>query len=151
MGVIMNYIYNLSGKFTADNMAPYDAKWTVIFRNLNKGSADAQYILVRRTCNMIPRRAGEYTVTQENFEQNNVVVTPDNDVVDNTHSATFVVEYADNPNPAVRPNKMSITISGFDWTAEAIEAAFNEQALLLDSLKLVSFTTVNVISATLIY
>ena len=147
----MNYIYNLSGKFTADNMAPYDVKWTVIFRNLNKDSAEAQYILVRRTCNMIPRRAEVYTVTQENFEQNNVVVTPDNDVVDNTHSATFVVEYADNPNPAVRPNKMSITISGFIWTEEAIKAAFNAQAKLLDSLGLVSFTTVNVISATLIY
>ena len=147
----MNYIYNLSGKFTADNYAPYNAKWTVIFRNLNKDSANAQYILVRRTANMIPRRAGVYSVKQDDFVQNNVVVTPDNDVVDNTHSATFVVEYADNPNPAVRPNKMSITISGFDWTAEAIEAAFNEQALLLDSLKLVSFTTVNVINATLIY
>ena len=147
----MNYIYNLSGKFTADNYAPYDAKWTVIFRNLNMDSAAAQYIRVRQTCNMIPRRAGVYSVKQDDFVQNNVVVTPDNDVVDNTHSATFVVEYADNPNPAVRPNKMSITISGFDWTAEAIEAAFNEQALLLDSLKLVSFTTVNVISATLIY
>ena len=147
----MNYIYNLTGKFTADNKAPYDVKWTVIFRNLNMTSSAAQYIRVRQTCNMIPKRAGAYTVTQENFEQNNVVVTPDNDVVDDTHSATFVVEYADNPNPAVRPNKMSITISGFDWTAEAIEAAFNEQALLLDSLKLVSFTTVNVINATLIY
>ena len=147
----MNYIYNLSAKFTADNYAPYDAKWTVIFRNLNKDSANAQYILVRRTANMIPRRAGVYSVKQDDFVQNNVVVTPDNDVVDNTHSATFVVEYADNPNPAVRPNKMSITISGFDWTAEAIEAAFNEQALLLDSFGRVSFTTVNVISATLIY
>lgn len=147
----MNYIYNLSGKFTADNKAPYDVKWTAIFRNLNMDSANAQYIRIRQTCNMIPRRAGEYTVAQENFEQNNVVVTPDNDVVDNTHSATFVVEYADNPNPAIRPNKMSITISGFIWTAEAIEAAFNAQAKLLDSLKLVSFTTVNVISATLIY
>ena len=147
----MNYIYNLSGKFTADGYAPYNAKWTVIFRNLNMGSSEAQYIRVRQTCNMIPRRAGVYSVKQEDFVQNNVMVTPDNDVVDNTHSATFVVEYADNPNPAVRPNKMSITISGFDWTAEAIEAAFNEQALLLDSLKLVSFTTVNVISATLIY
>lgn len=147
----MNYIYNLSGKFTADNMAPYDVKWTVIFRNLNKDSANAQYILVRRTCNMIPRRAEVYTVTQENFEQNNVVVTPDNDIVDNTHSATFVVEYADNPDPAVRPNKMSITISGFIWTEEGIKSAFNAQAKLLDSLKLVSFTTVNVISATLIY
>lgn len=147
----MNYIYNLSGKFTADNMAPYDVKWTVIFRNLNKGSAEAQYILVRRTCNMIPRRAGVYSVKQDDFVQNNVVVTPDNDVVDNTHSATFVVEYADNPNPAIRPNKMSITISGFDWTAEAIEAAFNEQVSLLDSLKNLYFTTVNVISATLIY
>lgn len=147
----MNYIYNLSGKFTADNMAPYDVKWTAIFRNLNKGSADAQYILVRRTCNMIPRRAGVYSVKQDDFVQNNVVVTPDNDVVDNTHSATFVVEYADNPNPAIRPNKMSITISGFDWTAEAIEAAFNEQVSLLDSLKNLYFTTVNVISATLIY
>ena len=147
----MNYIYNLSGKFTADNYAPYDAKWTVIFRNLNMGSAAAQYIRVRQTCNMIPRRAGEYTVAQENFEQNNVVVTPDNDVVDNTHSATFVVEYADNPNPAVRPNKMSITISGFDWTAEAIEAAFNAQASLLDNIRQIYFTTVNVISATLIY
>ena len=147
----MNYIYNLSGKFTADNKAPYDVKWTVIFRNLNMGSANAQYIRVRQTCNMIPRRAGEYTVAQENFEQNNVVVTPDNDVADNTHSATFVVEYADNPNPAVRPNKMSITISGFEWTAEAIEAAFNKQASLLDSLNNVYFTTVNLISATLIY
>lgn len=147
----MNYIYNLSGKFTADNKAPYDVKWTVIFRNLNMDSGATQYIHVRRTCYMIPRRAGGYTVAKENFEQNNVVVTPDNDVADNTHSATFVVEYADNPNPTVRPNKMSITISGFDWTAEAIEAAFNEQALLLDSFKLVSFTTVNVISATLIY
>ena len=147
----MNYIYNLSGKFTADNYAPYDAKWTVIFRNLNMDSAAAQYIRVRQTCNMIPRRAGVYSVKQDDFVQNNVVVTPDNDVVDNTHSATFVVEYADNPQPHIRPNKMSITISGFDWTAEAIEAAFNEQALLLDSLKLVSFTTVNVISATLIY
>lgn len=147
----MNYIYNLSGKFTADNKAPYDVKWTVIFRNLNTGSSAAQYIRVRQTCNMIPKRAGVYSVTQENFEQNNVVISPDNDVVDNTHSATFVVEYTDNPNPAFRPNKMSITISGFDWTAEAIEAAFNEQALLLDSLKLVSFTTVKVISATLIY
>lgn len=147
----MNYIYNLSGKFTADNKAPYDVKWTVIFRNLNTDSSAAQYIRVRQTCNMIPRRAGVYTVTQENFEQNNVVVSPDNDIVDDTHSATFVVEYVDNPNPALRPNKMSITISGFDWTAEAIETAFNEQALLLDSLKLVSFTTVNVISATLIY
>lgn len=147
----MNYIYNLSGKFTADNKAPYDVKWTAIFRNLNMGSANAQYIRVRQTCNMIPRRAGEYTVTQDNFEQNNVVVTPDNDIVDNTHSATFVVEYADNPNPAVRPNKMCITISGFDWTAEAIEAAFNEQVSLLDSLKNLYFTTVNVISATLIY
>ena len=147
----MNYIYNLSGKFTADNKAPYEAKWTVIFRNLNMDSANAQYIRVRQTCNMIPRRAGVYSVKQDDFVQNNVVVTPDNDVVDNTHSATFIVEYADNPNPAVRPNKMSITISGFDWTAEAIEAAFNEQALLLDSLKLVSFTTVKVISATLIY
>ena len=147
----MNYIYNLSGKFTADNYAPYDAKWTVIFRNLNMDSGAAQYIRVRQTCDMIPRRAGEYTVTQENFEQNNVVVTPDNDVADNTHSATFVVEYADNPNPAVRPNKMSITISGFIWTAEAIEAAFNAQAKLLDNLKLVTFNSVKVISATLIY
>ena len=147
----MNYIYNLSGKFTADNKAPYDVKWTVIFRNLNMTSGAAQYIRVRQTCNMIPRRAEEYTVTQDNFEQNNVVVTPDNDVVDNTHSATFVVEYADNPNPAVRPNKMSITISGFDWSAAAIEMAFNKQALLLDNLNRVSFTTVNVISATLIY
>lgn len=147
----MNYIYNLSGKFTADNKAPYDVKWTVIFRNLNAGSSAAQYIRVRQTCNMIPKRAGVYTVTQENFAQNNVVVTPDNDIADTTHSATFVVEYADNPNPAVRPNKMSITISGFDWTAESIEAAFNAQALLLDSLKLLNFTSVNVISATLIY
>lgn len=147
----MNYIYNLSGKFTADNMAPYNVKWTVIFRNLNMDSANAQYIRVRQTCNMIPRRAGVYSVKQEDFVQNNVVVTPDNDVVDNTHSATFVVEYADNPNPAIRPNKMSITISGFDWTAEAIEAAFNEQAALLDSLKNLYFTTVRVISATLIY
>lgn len=147
----MNYIYNLSGKFTADNKAPYDVKWTVIFRNLNMGSSAAQHIRVRQTCNMIPKRAGVYSVTQENFEQNNVVVSPDSDIVDDTHSATFVVEYADNPNPAIRPNKMSITISGFDWTAEAIEAAFNEQALLLDGLKLVSFTTVKVISATLIY
>lgn len=147
----MNYIYNLSGKFTADNYAPYDAKWTVIFRNLNMGSAAAQYIRVRQTCNMIPRRAGVYSVKQDDFVQNNVVVTPDNDVVDNTHSATFVVEYADNPNPAIRPNKISITISGFDWTAEAIEAAFNEQVSLLDSLNNLYFTTVNVISATLIY
>ena len=147
----MNYIYNLSGKFTADGKAPYDVKWTVIFRNLNMDSGAAQYIRVRQTCDMIPRRAGEYTVTQENFEQNNVVVTPDNDVADNTHSATFVVEYADNPNPAVRPNKMSITISGFIWTAEAIEAAFNAQAKLLDNLKLVTFNSVKVISATLIY
>ena len=147
----MNYIYNLSGKFTADNYAPYDAKWTVIFRNLNMDSSAAQYIRVRQTCNMIPRRAGVYSVKQDDFVQNNVVVTPDNDVVDNTHSATFVVEYADNPNPAIRPNKMSITISGFIWTAEAIESAFNAQAKLLDSLKLVTFTTVNVISATLIY
>lgn len=147
----MNYIYNLTGKFTADNKAPYDVKWTVIFRNLNMTSSAAQYIRVRQTCNMIPKRAGAYTVTQENFEQNNVVVTPDNDIADDTHSATFVVEYADNPNPAVRPNKVSITISGFDWTAEAIEAAFNAQALLLDSLKLLNFTSVNVISATLIY
>lgn len=147
----MNYIYNLSAKFTADNYAPYDAKWTVIFRNLNMSSGAAQYIRVRQTCNMIPRRAGVYSVKQEDFVQNNVVVTPDNDVVDNTHSATFVVEYADNPNPAIRPNKMSITISGFEWTAEAIEAAFNKQASLLDSLKNVYFTTVNVISATLIY
>lgn len=147
----MNYIYNLSGKFTADNYAPYEAKWTVIFRNLNTGGAPAQYIRVRQTCNMIPRRAGVYSVKQEDFVQNNVVVTPDNDVVDNTHSATFVVEYADNPNPAIRPNKMSITISGFEWTAEAIEAAFNEQASLLDSLNNLYFTTVNVISATLIY
>ena len=147
----MNYIYNLSGKFTADNYAPYDAKWTVIFRNLNMDSAAAQYIRVRQTCNMIPRRAGVYSVKQDDFVQNNVVVTPDNDVVDNTHSATFVVEYADNPNPAVRPNKMSITISGFDWTAEAIEAAFNEQASLLDNIRQIYFTTVNVISATLIY
>ena len=147
----MNYIYNLSGKFTADNEPPYDAKWTVIFRNLNMGSAAAQYIRVRQTCNMIPRRELVYTVTQDNFVQNNVVVTPDNDIVDNTHSATFVVEYADNPNPAIRPNKMSITISGFEWTAEAIEAAFNEQASLLDSLNNLYFTTVNLISATLIY
>lgn len=147
----MNYIYNLSGKFTADNMAPYDAKWTVIFRNLNMDSANAQYIRVRQTCNMIPRRAGVYSVKQDDFVQNNVVVTPDNDVADNTHSATFVVECADNQNPAIRPNKMSITLSGFDWTAEAIEAAFNEQASLLDSLKQVYFTTVNLISATLIY
>ena len=147
----MNYIYNLSGKFTADNYAPYDAKWTVIFRNLNMDSAAAQYIRVRQTCNMIPRRAGVYSVKQEDFVQNNVVVTPDNDVVDNTHSATFVVEYADNPNPAIRPNKMSITISGFEWTAEAIEAAFNEQASLLDNIRQIYFTTVNVISATLIY
>lgn len=147
----MNYIYNLSGKFTADNMAPYDVKWTVILRNLNKDSADAQYILLRRTCNMIPRRAGEYTVTQENFEQKNVVVTPDNDIVDNTHSATFVVEYADNPNPTLCPNKISITISGFDWTSVGIEMAFNKQALLLDGLKNMCFTNVNVISATLIY
>lgn len=147
----MNYIYNLSGKFTADGYAPYEAKWTVIFRNLNMGSSEAQYIRVRQTCNMIPKRAGVYSVKQDDFVQNNVVVTPDNDVADNTHSATFVVEYADNPNPAVRPNKMSITISGFDWTAEAIEAAFNEQALLLDSLHQLYFTTVNLISATLIY
>ena len=147
----MNYIYNLSGKFTADGKAPYDAKWTVIFRNLNTGGAPAQYIRVRQTCNMIPRRAGVYSVKQDDFVQNNVVVTPDNDVVDNTHSATFVVEYADNPNPAIRPNKMSITISGFDWTAEAIEAAFNEQVSLLDNLNNLYFTTVNVISATLIY
>ena len=147
----MNYIYNLSGKFTADNYAPYDAKWTVIFRNLNMDSGAAQYIRVRQTCNMIPRRAGVYSVKQDDFVQNNVVVTPDNDVVDNTHSATFVVEYADNPNPAVRPNKMSITISGFEWTAEAIEAAFNEQASLLDNIRQIYFTTVNVISATLIY
>lgn len=147
----MNYIYNLSGKFTADNKPSYDVKWTVIFRNLNMGSSNAQYIRIRQTCNMIPRRAGVYSVTQENFEQNNVVVSPDSDITDNTHSATFVVEYDDNPNPAIRPNKMSITISGFDWTAEAIEAAFNEQVLLLDSLKLLSFTTVRVISATLIY
>ena len=147
----MNYIYNLSGKFTADNYAPYDAKWTVIFRNLNMDSAAAQYIRVRQTCNMIPRRAGVYSVKQDDFVQNNVVVTPDNDVVDNTHSATFVVEYADNPNPAIRPNKMSITISGFEWTAEAIEAAFNEQASLLDNIRQIYFTTVNVISATLIY
>lgn len=147
----MNYIYNLSGKFTADNKPSYDVKWTVIFRNLNMGSSNAQYIRVRQTCNMIPRRAGVYSVTQDNFEQNNVVVSPDSDIVDDTHSATFVVEYDDNPNPAVRPNKMSITISGFDWTAEAIEAAFNKQVLLLDSLKLLSFTTVRVISATLIY
>ena len=147
----MNYIYNLSGKFTADNKAPYDVKWTVIFRNLNMDSGNAQYIRVRQTCNMIPRRELVYTVTQDNFEQNNVVVTPDNDVVDDTHSATFVVEYVNNPNPNIRPNKMSITIRGFDWTAEAIEAAFNEQALLLDSFGRVSFTTVNVISATLIY
>ena len=147
----MNYIYNLSGKFTADGYAPYNAKWTVIFRNLNTDGAPAQYIRVRQTCNMIPRRAGVYSVKQEDFVQNNVVVTPDNDVVDNTHSATFVVEYADNPNPAIRPNKMSITISGFDWTAEAIEAAFNEQAKLLDSLNNLYFTTVKVISATLIY
>lgn len=147
----MNYIYNLGGKFTADGKAPYEAKWTVIFRNLNTGGAPAQYIRVRQTCNMIPRRAAEYTVAQDDFVQNNVVVTPDNDVVDNTHSATFVVEYADNPDPHIRPNKMSITISGFDWTAEAIEAAFNEQALLLDSLHQLYFTTVNLISATLIY
>ena len=147
----MNYIYNLSGKFTADNYAPYDAKWTVIFRNLNMDSAAAQYIRVRQTCNMIPRRAGVYSVKQDDFVQNNVVVTPDNDVVDNTHSATFVVEYADNPNPAIRPNKMSITVSGFEWTAEAIEAAFNEQASLLDNIRQIYFTTVNVISATLIY
>ena len=147
----MNYIYNLSGKFTADNYAPYDAKWTVIFRNLNMDAAAAQYIRVRQTCNMIPRRAGVYSVKQDDFVQNNVVVTPDNDVVDTTHSATFVVEYADNPNPAIRPNKMSITISGFDWTAEAIEAAFNEQVSLLDSLNNLYFTTVNLISATLIY
>ena len=147
----MNYIYNLSGKFTADNKAPYDVKWTVIFRNLNTGGAPAQYIRVRQTCNMIPRRAGEYTVTQENFEQNNVVVTPDNEIADTTHSATFVVEYADNPNPAVRPNKMSITISGFYWASEAIEAAFNAQAKLLDNFSLVTFNSVKVISATLIY
>ena len=147
----MNYIYNLSGKFTADGKAPYDVKWTVIFRNLNLTSGAAQYIRVRQTCNMIPKQASDYTVVQDNFTQNNVVVSPDNEIADTTHSATFVVEYADNPNPAVRPNKMSITISGFDWTAEAIEAAFNAQASLLDNIRQIYFTTVNVISATLIY
>ena len=147
----MNYIYNLSGKFTADNKAPYDVKWTVVFRNLNLTTGAAQYIRVRQTCNMIPKQASDYTVVQDNFTQNNVVVSPDNEIADTTHSATFVVEYADNPNPAVRPNKMSITISGFDWTAEAIEAAFNEQASLLDSIRQIYFTTVKVISATLIY
>ena len=147
----MNYIYNLSGKFTADGKAPYDVKWTVIFRNLNLTSGAAQYIRVRQTCNMIPKQASDYTVVQDNFTQNNVVVSPDNEIADTTHSATFVVEYADNPNPAVRPNKMSITISGFDWTAEAIEAAFNAQAKLLDNLSLVTFNSVKVISATLIY
>ena len=147
----MNYIYNLNGKFTADNKASYDVKWTVIFRNLNLTSGAAQYIRVRQTCNMIPKQASDYTVTQDNFTQNNVVVSPDNDIADDTHSATFVVEYADNPNPAVRPNKMSITISGFNWDASAIEAAFNAQAKLLDNLGLVSFNSVKVISATLIY
>lgn len=147
----MNYIYNLAAKFTADNKASYNVKWTAIFRNLDLESGAAQYIRVRQTCNMIPKQGSDYAVVQDNFMQNSVLVSPDNDITDDTHSATFVVEYPNNPNNAVRPNKMSITINGFDWTDTAIEAAFNAQAKLLDSLGLVTFNTVKVISATLIY